>query len=57
MKKGELTIEYIIVLMLALIILVTLAIVFRSQIATFITKITSISDTAINLDLLNTNVE
>ena len=48
MKKGELTINYIIVLALALIVLITLVIVSRGQIGTFIDKISSITDFIFN---------
>ena len=49
-KKGELTIEYIIVLILALIVLVTLGIIFRSQIVSFISKITGLSDSVMGFN-------
>ncbi|MBS3170964.1 hypothetical protein J4223_04255 [Candidatus Woesearchaeota archaeon] len=44
MKKGELTINYIIVLILALIVLVAIAIIFRQQIGNFLESIRAVSE-------------
>ena len=44
MKKGELTINYIILLILGLIVLVTIAIIFRDQIGNFLESIRAVSD-------------
>ncbi len=42
LKKGELTIRYIIILALAVMVLVVVVIVFRNQIGVFIEKIQGI---------------
>lgn len=44
MKRGELTINYIIVLILALIVLIVIAIVFRDQIGNFLQSINAVSE-------------
>ena len=44
MKKGELTINYIIVLILGLIVLVAIAIIFRDQIGNFLESIRAVSE-------------
>lgn len=44
MKKGELTINYVIVIILALLVLVIIGLIFRDQIGNFITSIRSVSD-------------
>ena len=43
MKKGELTINYIIVLILALIVLIVIAIIFRNQIGNFLQSLNAVS--------------
>ncbi len=42
-KKGELELKYIILLILAIIVLITLAVIFRQQLSNFLEQITSIS--------------
>ena len=42
-KKGDLTINYIVITILALLVLVVVAIIFREQIITFIDTIRSLS--------------
>lgn len=44
MKKGELTINYTIVIILALLVLIIIALIFRGQIINFVNEITGISD-------------
>jgi len=41
-KKGELTINYIIMLILAVIVLIIVIIIFRDQIGLFVEKITGL---------------
>ncbi len=43
MKKGELTINYIIILILALLVLIVVAIIFRDQISNFLQSINAVS--------------
>ncbi|MDP3728863.1 MAG: hypothetical protein Q8R18_05440 [bacterium] len=43
MKKGELTMETVIVLILILIVLIAVALIFRGQITNFVKEITGIS--------------
>jgi predicted PurR-regulated permease PerM len=44
MKKGELTINYIVVLILALLVLVIVAIIFRDQITNFLNSLNAVSE-------------
>ena len=44
MKKGELTIEYVIIIILALLVLVVIAIIFRGQIMSFLDSIRGVSN-------------
>ena len=44
MKKGELTINYIVVLILALLVLVIIAIIFRDQITNFLNSLNAVSE-------------
>ena len=50
MKKGELTINYVIVTILALIVLIIVALIFRDQISSFVKTILGISS-GLNTDL------
>lgn len=43
MKKGELTINYIIIIILALLVLIVVAIIFRNQIGDFVQNIRGLS--------------
>jgi len=49
-KRGELTINYVIVIILALLVLVVIALIFRNQIIDFINNIRGISS-SLNTDL------
>jgi len=44
MKKGELTINYTIVIILALLVLIIIALIFRGQIINFVNEITGVSE-------------
>ena len=43
MKKGEITINYVIVFILALLVLIVVALIFRQQIINFVANITGLS--------------
>lgn len=43
MKKGEITINYVIVIILALIVLIVVALIFRNQIGEFVQNIRGVS--------------
>ncbi len=49
-RKGELTMETVIVLILLLIVLIAVALIFRGQIISFVNSITGVSS-GLNTDL------